>query len=321
MLTEASGKNSGFTLIEIAIVMVVIGLLTGGGISIMRVMTERKARNENMEYLQQAKEAILSYAEITGALPWPDTDADGTGTDNPCALNAPCAGFLPFTDLNIAPHDVYQRSVRYEISNSPGSLGTNRGVTCGTLRAWNPALPNGPLLIEIGPPVPVPFRVAAILVSGGPMDADGIGGALAAFDAVAGAAGGNNVTGAPRYVKSPPTDTFDDVVVFIGGYELNSKMACRAADVCSGTGYDILNTGGAQHSYRMNGAAPCTPWNPGQSLFVAPDVFYDIFSDTACSAGWPLPNATRTITYSQQEGIDVDRDCLTGFNNGNMIDR
>jgi prepilin-type N-terminal cleavage/methylation domain-containing protein len=311
MTRKNSNKNSGFTLIEIAIVMVVIGLLTGGGISIMRVMTERKVRNENSEYLQQAKEAILSFAEINGRLPWPDTDNNGTGTDNPCALNSTCTGFLPFADLNIAPNDAYQRAVKYEINNNPGSLGAVRGTTCGSLRAWPPPLGRRPQLIDIG--APAPFTVAAVLVSGGPMDADGAGGA---FDATA---GGNNITGNPGYIRSTPTTAFDDVVVFIGGFELNSKMACTVADVHSSTGIDVRNTGVTILSYRLNGGA-CTNWNPNTSIIppVIPTDLYEIFSNSGC--GTPYSPAC-FITYSQLIGVDVDRDGLVGFSNGLTIDR
>ena len=306
-----SRKNGGFTLIEIAIVMVVIGLLTGGGISILRVMTERKARNENMAYLQQAKEAILSFAEINGRLPWPDTDNDGTGSDNPCAFNATCVGFLPFADLNIAPNDAYQRRVKYEISNNPGSLGAARGNTCSSLRVWPPPSGRRPQLIDIG--APTPFTVAAILVSGGPMDADGAGGA---FDA---GSGGNNITGTPSYLRSAPTNTFDDVVGFIGGFELNSKMSCTVSDVYSATGMDVRNTGVTLLSYRLNGGA-CSNWNPNTSIipFVVPTDLYEIFSNGGCAT----PHSPACfITYSQLIGVDVDRDGLVGFSNGFLIDR
>ena len=60
-------NHKGFTLIEIAIVMVIIGLLAGGGISLMGVLTKRKARNQSIDYLKQAKEALTSYANIHGA--------------------------------------------------------------------------------------------------------------------------------------------------------------------------------------------------------------------------------------------------------------
>ncbi|MFH0729042.1 MAG: type II secretion system protein [Pseudomonadota bacterium] len=303
-------KNSrGFSLIEIAIVMVVIGLLTGGGISILRVMTERKARNENLEYLQQAKEAILSFADINGRLPRPDTNNDGR--EDACA-NPDCVGFLPFINLNIAPNDAYQRRVKYEISNNPENLRTDRANTCSTLKAWNPASASRPLLVDIGSATS--FAVAAVLISGGPMDADGAGGV---FDVIAGAAGGNNITGVPRYIRSTPTNTFDDGVVFIGGYELNSKMACTAADVCS-VGITVQNTGVAL-SFTQNAGA-CTNWNPNTPITVLPIDLYDVFTGGGCVPANACAPAN-AITYSQQVGIDIDRDCLTGFNDGNMTDR
>jgi prepilin-type N-terminal cleavage/methylation domain-containing protein len=70
----------GFTLIEMAIVMVIVGILAGGGAFVMGMLTERKARNESIDYLHQAREALLSHASTQGVLPWADTDQDGTGT-------------------------------------------------------------------------------------------------------------------------------------------------------------------------------------------------------------------------------------------------
>ena len=69
---QTISNPSGFTLLEIAIVMVIIGLLTGGGISLMKMLTERKARNEAVAYLQQARSALISYTVNNGRLPWAD---------------------------------------------------------------------------------------------------------------------------------------------------------------------------------------------------------------------------------------------------------
>ena len=49
-------------MLEIAIVMVIIGLLAGGGISLMGMLTQRKARNETIDYLKQAETALISFA-------------------------------------------------------------------------------------------------------------------------------------------------------------------------------------------------------------------------------------------------------------------
>jgi len=292
-----SGQK-GFTLIEIAIVMVIIGLLAGGGISILKLLTERKARNENMDYLQQTKETILSFANINGRLPRPDTNGDGQ--EDACAN--PCVGLLPFINLNIAPTDAYQRGVKYEISDNPENLRTDRGTTCITLSTWNPASGSGPLMVDIGPTAP--FAVAAILVSGGPMDADGAGGA---FDAIAGVGGGNNITGVPNYIRSSPTNTFDDVVVFIGGYELNSKIDCAALG-CSA--YEIWNNLGATAYFRVNGVGCSQILNNALISSIGPGgSVLGYGADASCTT------LTTSITATTAAGIDTagDRDCAVNF--------
>jgi len=54
------------------------------------------------------------------------------------------------------------------------------------------------------------------------MDADGNG---SNFDRInSGSHQGNNATGAPNYLRFPPTDTFDDLIVYIGEHELYSEL-------------------------------------------------------------------------------------------------
>jgi prepilin-type N-terminal cleavage/methylation domain-containing protein len=290
--------HKGFTLIEIAIVMVIIGLLTGGGISILKVLTERKARNENADYLQQAKEAVLGFANINGRLPRPDTNGDGQ--EDACAN--PCVGSLPFINLNIAPNDAYQRGVKYEISDNPENLRTDLRTTCNTLSAWNPASGNRPLLIESGSPGS--FAVAAVLVSGGPMDADGAGGT---FDAVAGAGGGNNITGTPNYIRSSPADTFDDVVVYIGGYDLYSKTDCAALK-CSA--YEVWNDLSAPNYFKANAGGCSQVVNGALISSIGPGgsvIGYG--SDASCTT------MTASISAATAAGTDTagDRDCAVNF--------
>lgn len=204
-----SGNRAGFTLIEIAIVMVIIGLLAGGGVSIMGMLTKRKARNESIDYLKQAKQAVVSYASIHGKLPWADTDGDGIGNNNATS------GTLPYLDLEVRPTDPYRRALRYELNNN---LGTDRPTSCNTLKT---GFSSGPRVIDADGTA-TPFYVAAILVSSGPMDLDSDGDV---FDAItSGPHQGDNTDGAPNYLRHPPNNTFDDLVVYIGGNELYGNL-------------------------------------------------------------------------------------------------
>ncbi len=201
-------ERQGFTLIEIAIVMIVIGVLAGGGAFVMGMLTERKARNESIDYLHQAKEALISYASTQGILPSADTDQDGTG-------DGATAGGFPYLDLKLKPTDFYKRVLRYELDPN---LSTDLQTTCGALKA---GLSGSPDVVD-GDGSSTAFSVAVILVSSGPMDADGDGNIL---DSVTtGSHQGNNNTGVPNYIRFSPTDTFDDLVVYIGEHELYSEL-------------------------------------------------------------------------------------------------
>jgi len=202
-------NKHGFTLIEIAIVMVIIGLLAGGGVSIMGMLTQRKARNETIDYLKETKEALLTYVTINGKLPWADTDGDGNQNNNATS------GTLPYLDLMVRPSDPYKRVLRYGINSN---LGTDKPTTCSALKI---GLSSGPRVVD-GDGAATSFYIAAILISSGPMDLDSDGDV---FDAItSGSYQGDNTDGTPNYIRHTPIDTFDDLVVYIGGNELYGNL-------------------------------------------------------------------------------------------------
>jgi prepilin-type N-terminal cleavage/methylation domain-containing protein len=202
-------NQQGFTLIEIAVVLVIIGLLAGGGVSLMRVLTERKARNEALSYLKDTQFALIGYAERTGRLPWADNNGDGT--ENSGVNN----GTLPYYTLQVAPRDTYKRVLRYALNPN---LGTSRSLSCSALRA---GLTGAPLVVDADGAT-APFPVAAIIVSAGPMDSDRDGNV---FDRLAaGTHQGNNTDGQPNYLKHPPVVGFDDLVIYIGPNELYTYL-------------------------------------------------------------------------------------------------
>ena len=196
-------------MIEIAVVLVIIGLLAGGGVSLMRVLTERKARNEALSYLKDTQFALIGYAERTGRLPWADNDGDGT--ENSGVNN----GTLSYYTLQVAPRDTYKRVLRYAINSN---LGTSRSISCSALRA---GLTGAPLVVDADGAT-APFPVAAIIVSAGPMDSDRDGNV---FDRLAaGTHQGDNTDGQPNYLKHPPVVGFDDLVIYIGANELYTYL-------------------------------------------------------------------------------------------------
>jgi len=177
----------------------------------MRLLTERKARNETQTYLKETHTALIGYAERTGRLPWADSDGDGIeNTGIP-------SGALPYRTLQVAPTDAYKRTLRYALN---ANLGTDRTASCSALRT---GLTTAPQVVDADGAAAA-FPVAAILISAGPMDADNDGNV---FDDLAiGTHQGDNTDGIPNYLRHPPVTGFDDLVIYLGGNELYS-CACE----------------------------------------------------------------------------------------------
>jgi prepilin-type N-terminal cleavage/methylation domain-containing protein len=201
--------NKGFTLIEIAIVMVIIGLLAGGGVSLMGMLSERKTRNETLEYLNEAKVSLVNFAQINGRLPWADSSGDGLED------SGVSAGSLPFLTIRSGPADSQRRALRYALNSA---LGTSLSGTCSALRS---GLTGSPLIVD-SDGSSASFPVAAVLVSSGPKDADGDGNVF--DDETTGTHLGDNRDGNPNYIRHSPDAGFDDLVVYLSEYVLYGEI-------------------------------------------------------------------------------------------------
>lgn len=111
------GKNrKGFTLLELAIVLVVIGLLIG--LIIRGVVLTRGARVKRVASdLRAIQTAVMIYYERNNAYPG-DTDSDGLIDDNTAAWNA-------LSSQNIA----YQKPNPFGGTYTLGNDGTNNTIT------------------------------------------------------------------------------------------------------------------------------------------------------------------------------------------------
>lgn len=65
------GLQPGFTLAELAIVLVIISFLLGGTMAMVSTQTEQRNWNDTQSRLESARDAILGYAIANGRLPCP----------------------------------------------------------------------------------------------------------------------------------------------------------------------------------------------------------------------------------------------------------
>jgi len=117
-----SRAESGVTLLELAIVLLVLGLVLAGGLTPLAAQLEARDRALTDERLASAREALLGFAGSRGRLPCPDADGDGRADpafDPLQKTSANClraAGGLPATDLGVSGTDAWGRPLAYVVS-------------------------------------------------------------------------------------------------------------------------------------------------------------------------------------------------------------
>jgi prepilin-type N-terminal cleavage/methylation domain-containing protein len=111
-------KSRGFSLIEMAIVLVILGLVLGAVLSTVGIQREQLARSETERVLEVAKKSLLGFAQANGRLPCPATAASN-GLEDPLGGGVCTAqlGFLPAATLGIQP--VNSNGVAIDAWNNP----------------------------------------------------------------------------------------------------------------------------------------------------------------------------------------------------------
>lgn len=118
-------KNiNGFTLVEMAMVLVIFSLLMGGILVPLQKQKDINAYLETQERIATIKEAILGYAVVNGKLPCPANPRLRTGIDVSAGVidNTLCngAGVAPWVDLELPETDAWGRRFSYRISSNFG---------------------------------------------------------------------------------------------------------------------------------------------------------------------------------------------------------
>lgn len=124
-------KKQGFTLVEIAVVLVIVALLGVGVIMTLNVQTQRSQIAVTRASLAETKEALLSYASVHGALPCAASDTAGVAQES-CATR----GFVPWKDLGLSlqhAQDAWGQTLRYVVTPAMAGKNTISMSTSGTI--------------------------------------------------------------------------------------------------------------------------------------------------------------------------------------------
>jgi prepilin-type N-terminal cleavage/methylation domain-containing protein len=117
VLPAPTFTERGFTLTEMAVVLVIVSLLIGGMIMPMSAQQDIRNTTETQTTLKNIQEALYGYAITNGRLPRPATSATN-GVENPvtCATENACSGFIPWATLGVEKLDAWGKLIRYSVT-------------------------------------------------------------------------------------------------------------------------------------------------------------------------------------------------------------
>jgi len=140
--SRSTPDSSGFTLAELAIVLVIVALLIGGMLAPLSAQRDIQNTNETQKQLSEIKEALFGFAAAKGRLPCPASAAT-TGIENPIGGGA-CVnswdGLLPGITLGVGPTDPqgyvvdsWGNRIRYAVTTQNSNAFTTSN---GLRNAW-----------------------------------------------------------------------------------------------------------------------------------------------------------------------------------------
>lgn len=218
---QSTSTSSGFTLVELAVVLVILGFLVGGLLVPLATQVEQRNRRQTEQQLEEIRQALLGFVVANGYLPCPTTEENPLNvatygvTDAACA--APTAeGYLPWKTLGLREVDAwgitrgeaddlwigyFRYRVHPNFANSATPITLTTTFPTGTELSVQDSVGN-PMTTNSEPPV------AIVYSTGANQTPDGENGG--AFNAI--------------YQSGTPTPNFDDLTIWMSRPVLFEKL-------------------------------------------------------------------------------------------------
>jgi prepilin-type N-terminal cleavage/methylation domain-containing protein len=221
----------GFTLAELAIVLVIVALLIGGMLVPLSAQRDLQDIRETQRQLSDIAEALSGYAASHAAtgngkpyLPCPDTDGDGfeNRSGDACVADE---GRLPWSDLGVGREDAWGNRFRYRVANAYAHSGT--GFTLETPPTGS-SPPSLRACEDAACATVIAAHLPAVIVSHGKNGAGAFDASGGTNPAPVGTDEIANQNGDGDFVLHPPSGVpgseFDDLVAWVSPYILFNRM-------------------------------------------------------------------------------------------------
>ncbi|MFA6014066.1 MAG: prepilin-type N-terminal cleavage/methylation domain-containing protein [Gallionellaceae bacterium] len=107
----------GFSLLEMAIVLAIVGLLLAGLLPTIAAQMDQQHRNDTRKLMEEAKEALFGFSMSNGYLPCPASQVGGLEDRNDTTLACNRRmGFLPWATLGVNQVDGWGHLLTYSAS-------------------------------------------------------------------------------------------------------------------------------------------------------------------------------------------------------------
>ncbi|MES1997863.1 MAG: type II secretion system protein [Pseudomonadota bacterium] len=135
-------SSQGFTLIEMAMVLIIITLVVGTALVPLGAQIEQRQRAETQRTLDEIKEALIGYTLANGVLPCPSGVSagipNGIASPTPCpTTNLIATGYIPWVTLGVNNHDAWGNLIRYAVATKFADTSNPFTLNTASLNASN----------------------------------------------------------------------------------------------------------------------------------------------------------------------------------------
>ncbi len=233
MKNTSQVSQTGFSLIELTVVLFIVGLLLGGMLKPLSTQIEIKERKSTQDQLEETIEAIYGFALQNGRLPCPDTDLDGTENRVSFDICSGDEGGIPSDELGVDPLDAWGHRILYRVSadhaDAPDTDDTGCGASANGLVSFELCSDGNITIKGAGGVNNIATKIPAILVSKGkyrwrPSDASADENENFEQHDIDGTTEAVPMDTLSTFVMHDYADNFDDIVSWISPHILRNKM-------------------------------------------------------------------------------------------------